>query len=726
MSIGHFSARAFAAAISRTVTRPGLRPPYSGSDLSAAPVIEDAPVTEDDWAAEDDWLIEGDWLIDGDIAETSKVSRRPAGVPGRFDNRTPEAWEDTVVPSIFASSAAASGAPLAISFAAADEIVRRFHERGGQPAISYGIVRDGVLVHAAGFGARSLGRPVLDGPVLDGPAPDERTVFRIASMSKSFTASAIMLLRDAGALSLDDPAATYAAELDGWVNGAADAGPLTIRHLLTMTAGFPTDDPWGDRQQGLPLDEFDALLARGVMFNWAPGTRFEYSNLGYSVLGRIVTAASGLPYDEFVRTRLLSPLGMSRTGFAAEEFPAADLATGYRRGLGGWEELPFDPYGAFAPMGGVFSCVADLAIWSAGFAAAFPPDGAPRRRRSSIIRWPPGRVRQMQLPQAVTGWRAPDRIPGGPPTAPSYYGFGLFVDEDPAFGRVVSHSGGYPGFGSNMRWHPATGLAVIALGNGTYSPMYALADLVLKALLAPSPSYHVALAPVSAASAPADTAPAVTAAAGPWPQTLAAADAVNRLLQDWDDATADALFTENVALDRPYRERLRDLALIRDRIGRVRRRSRSPGGVRHPGAAPLVAGRGAGHGRGDDPAQPAAAPARPVPHDRGTAGTGIGARPGAGNRHPVAERRRRRLARLAPGRTGGRRGPDRPAAADGGRLGRPGDPRGVPGRRRSRVGDRGTRRRARPGGSFPAGQRRDRGTAPGRCGGLAYGTVPVV
>ena len=468
------------------------------------------------------------------------------------------------MPSNFAPSATVSGAPLAISFAAADEIVRRFHERGGQPAISYGIVRDGVLVHAAGFGNRSLG----------GPAPDERTVFRIASMSKSFTASAIMLLRDAGALSLDDPAATYVPELDGWVNGAADAGPLTIRHLLTMTAGFPTDDPWGDRQQGLPLDEFDALLAHGVMFNWAPGTRFEYANLGYAILGRIVTAASGVPYDEFVRSRLLAPLGLSRTGFAAQEFPAADLATGYRRGPGGWEELPFDPYGAFAPMGGVFSCVTDLAVWSAGFAAAFPPDGA-----SDIdgVAHPlvAASRRQMQLPQAVTGWRAPDRIPGGPPAAPSYYGFGLFVDEDPAFGRVVSHSGGYPGFGSNMRWHPATRLAVIALGNGTYSPMYALADLLLRALLTRSTAYQVALAPVLAPSAPSApsaagpvvTGPVVSGAPGPWPQTLAAAEAVNRLLQDWDDATADALFSENVALDRPYQERLRDLALLRDRIG---------------------------------------------------------------------------------------------------------------------------------------------------------------
>jgi CubicO group peptidase (beta-lactamase class C family) len=441
------------------------------------------------------------------------------------------------VPSDFAPSAAAGVTPLAISFAAADEIVQRFHERGGQPAISYGIAVGGELVHAAGFGGRTLG----------GPAPGEQTVFRIASMSKSFTASAIMLLRDEGALRLDDQAAAYVPDLDGWAFGAADAAPVTIRHLLTMTAGFPTDDPWGDRQQGLPLEEFQALLAGGVSFNWAPGTRFEYSNLGYAVLGLVVAAASGVPYDEFVRTRLLAPLGMSRTGFTAEEFPAAELATGYRHGPDGWQELPFDPYGAFAPMGGVFSSVADLATWTAGFAAAFPPDGAPGAAHPVA----PASRRQMQLPQAVTGWRAPDRIPGGPPAAPSYYGFGLFVDEDPAFGRVVSHSGGYPGFGSNMRWHLPTGVSVIALGNGTYSPMYALADLVMRELLTPAASSQVALAP----------------GGGPWPQTLAAADAVNELLRDWHDATADALFTENVALDRPYSERLADLALIGERIG---------------------------------------------------------------------------------------------------------------------------------------------------------------
>ena len=434
-------------------------------------------------------------------------------------------------------------------FDRADEVVRRFHERGGQPAISYGVVANGTLVHAAGFGSRWL-----DGPVV-GKTPDERTVFRIASMSKSFTASAVLLLRDSGALALDDPAARYVPELAGWGDGTRDAGPVTVRQLLTMTAGFPTDDPWGDRQQGLPAAAFRGLLAGGVGFNWAPGSRFEYSNLGYAVLGLVIAAASGMPYDEFVRTRLLEPLGMSGTGFAAEEFPEGDLAHGYRRGAGGWEEVPFAPYGAFAPMGGVFSTVADLAGWAAGFAAAFPGGGpSPARHPLSAAS-----RRQMQLPQAVISQRAAGRIPGGPPVGPAFYGFGLFVDEDPALGRIVSHSGGDPGYGSNMRWHLASGTGVIALANGTYAGMWSMADTVLRTLLAAGGHRRTprpALGPAGAGLA-----------AGPWPETLAAADKVHALLLDWDDTAADAVFSENVALDRPYAERRADLALLRSRIG---------------------------------------------------------------------------------------------------------------------------------------------------------------
>ena len=436
-------------------------------------------------------------------------------------------------------------------FSEVDGRVSDYFSRGGQPAIAYGVVSGGRLVHSAGFGARVLG----------GAPPNADTVFRIASMSKSFTASAVLLLRDAGSLALDDPAATYVPELAGWTYGAADAAPVTIRQLLTMTAGFPTDDPWGDRQQGLPIQAFDELLARGVSFNWAPGTRFEYSNLGYAILGRVVTEASGVLFDEFIRTRLLAPLHLDRTGFEPAEFPAENLAAGYRRSLRGWEEVPFDPYGAFAPMGGVFSSVSDLARWVAGFAAAFPPDGGREGSRESDGGQPhplrPASRREMQLPQAVTGWRPPDRLPGGPPAPPAYYGFGLFADEDPALGRIVSHSGGYPGFGTNMRWHPATGIGVIALANGTYAPMTGLTALVLDALLPRSSAHQVALAPAERAAG----------AGAPWPATLAAAEAVNRLLLAWDDSTADALFTANVALDSPYRERRHALEAIRERIG---------------------------------------------------------------------------------------------------------------------------------------------------------------
>ena len=167
--------------------------------------------------------------------------------------------------------------------ARADELVADFQRSGGAPGVAYGLVAGRALVHTGGFGQRWLG----------GPAPDADTVFRIASMTKSFTAAAVLALRDDGTLRLDDPVAGLVPELRGMRQVSADAPEITVRQLLTMTAGFPTDDPWGDRQQGLPLAEFAELLRRGVRQAWAPGTCFEYSNLGYALLGRAVAAAAG-------------------------------------------------------------------------------------------------------------------------------------------------------------------------------------------------------------------------------------------------------------------------------------------------------------------------------------------------------------------------------------------------------------------------------------------------
>jgi CubicO group peptidase (beta-lactamase class C family) len=439
-----------------------------------------------------------------------------------------------------------------VDFADVDALAAGYQQRGGQPGLAYGIVAGGELVHAGGLGERYLG----------GPPPDAGTVFRIASMTKSFTASAILALRDDGALGLDDPAEDYVPELRGWPPVTPDSARVSIRHLLTMTAGFPTDDPWGDRQQGLPLDEFAKFLVAGVGFNWAPGTRFEYSNLGYAILGRVITAVTGVAYQDHLRDRLLRPLGMTRTGFEPAEFDVSALASGYRRGPGGWSEVAFDTCGAFAPMGGVFSCVRDLARWVSGFAGAFPPGdlqaGGPHPVRRATRR-------EMQLPQVLTGWDTWAGFPGDSAPALSAYGFGLFVEDHPAFGRVVSHSGGYPGFGSNMRWHPATGTGVIALGNGTYAAMLALATRILDTILArldpPAYGYGTALAPARTAE---------PRPAAPWPETVAARDAVSTLLQSWDEAEAARLFSPNVAQDAPFAERRRAIALIRERIGEFR------------------------------------------------------------------------------------------------------------------------------------------------------------
>ena len=423
-----------------------------------------------------------------------------------------------------------------VDFADTDTMAADFQRRGGQPGFAYGIVIDGELAHMAGFGEFCLG----------GPAPDADTVFRIASMTKSFTASAVLALRDDGALRLEDPAEVYVPELRGWPPVTRDSAPVSLRHLLTMTAGFPTDDPWGDRQQGLPLEEFAAFLAGGVSFARAPGIGFEYSNLGYAILGRVITAVTGAAYQDYVRDRLLLPLGMTRTGFEAAEFDTG-LAHGYRRAPDGWSQVAFEPCGAFAPMGGIFSCVRDLARWVDGFAAAFPSGDAGDPEARHPVR--PTTRREMQLAQVLTGWDKPGFPGEAGPMLLSAYGFGLFVGEHPIFGRVVSHSGGYPGFGSNMRWHPATRTGVVALGNGTYSAMQSLAARILPAVLERRQE---------AAQIP------------PWPQTVAARDAVGRLLRSWDDAEADRLLSPNVAQDAPFAERRKTIAVVRDRIGDFR------------------------------------------------------------------------------------------------------------------------------------------------------------
>ena len=418
-----------------------------------------------------------------------------------------------------------------------DEIAERTFAAWNVPGLVYGLVRDGSLVHSRGIGTLRVGEDAI---------PTTSSVFRIASMTKSFTAATVLLLRDEGRLGLDDEAARYVPELGSVQLPTRDSPPITIRHLLTMTAGFPTDDPWGDRQQGLDLAEFSRLLGGGLSFAWAPGTRFEYSNLGYGILGRLITNVAGREYRDVVRERLLEPLGMSSSGYLAEEIEPERLASGYVWRDGRFLDEPLDGYGALASMGGLFTTVDDLTRWVAGFQDAWPPrdDAEGDHPLSRASR------REMQQPMVPGDLRLSAAAADAMPDVESlHYGFGLFQVDDLRFGRIIGHGGGYPGFGTHMRWHPASGLGVIAFANGRYAPSSLLAKELLGVLL------HADAVPLRRTR--------------PNDATQAAREAVERLIDAWDDDVAGALFAMNVELDEPVESRKAVLDRIRERHGRL-------------------------------------------------------------------------------------------------------------------------------------------------------------
>jgi CubicO group peptidase (beta-lactamase class C family) len=421
-------------------------------------------------------------------------------------------------------SAASSSGTLDDTLERIDALADRTFAGWHVPGLAYGVIQGGQLIHTRGLGTLRLGEDAL---------PDAGSVFRIASMTKSFTAAMVLLLRDEGRLRLDDPIAEHVPGLASLRSPTTDSPPITIRHLLTMTAGLPTDDPWGDRQQGLDLGEFSKLLAGGLSFAWTPGTRFEYSNLGYGILGRLITNVAGAEYRDVVRQRLLAPLGMSSTGYLETEVPPERLARGYVWRDDGFLEEPMDGYGALASMGGIFTTVEDLSRWVSGFLDAVPPRDGPEGPHplSRATR------REMQQPMVPAD---PLRLTHASADAiseveSSHYGFGLFQIDDVRYGRIVGHGGGYPGFGSNMRWHPASGLGVIALGNARYAPSGLLSRAILTELLG------------------AEAVPVRRTRAGA--PTVRARAAVERLMARWDNPFAAETFAMNVELDEPLASR---------------------------------------------------------------------------------------------------------------------------------------------------------------------------
>ncbi len=382
---------------------------------------------------------------------------------------------------------------------------------GVAPSSVYAVVHDGQVLAWGGFADETVT-----------PLPTLDTAYRIASCTKSFTVAALLLLRDDGWLELDDPVDRYLAVR---TIGGRGAMP-TLGQLASMRGGFPTDDPWGDRQESLTAAQFDALSAQGFRLVHEPGTRYEYSNLGFALLGRVVERVSGRPYPEFVLERVVEPLGIAGLGYD-ETVAAEAVAAGFARFDDEWVRQPTSTPGAFSSIGGMFATPRALAAWMGWLAAAWNADDDLVGSLQASSR------REMQTPHTPIGARLD-------------YGLGLRVEQDARHGRIVSHSGGYPGYGANMRWHPESGVGLLVFENARYSGAVRPASAGLTAVL---------------------DSIAVPERLDLWPETRAAREVVERLLRDWQADAALAIFADNVELDEPLERRRSHVADLTAAVG---------------------------------------------------------------------------------------------------------------------------------------------------------------
>ena len=342
------------------------------------------------------------------------------------------------------------------TFPVIEKIFKEHAERNHYPAIAFGIEADGKLIYSGALGYTDVSKKI--------PATS-KSIFRIASMSKSFTAMAILKLRDAGKLNLDDPAYKYIPEMRTIKYLTSDAAPISIRNLLTHSAGFPEDNPWGDRQLADSDEELIKLIKEGVNFSNIPGITFEYSNLGFALLGNIVTRVSGKPYQQYISENILKPLGMTATFWEYSKVPPAQLAHGYRWINEQWREEELLHDGSYGAMGGMITSIEDFSHYMALHLSAWPPnddaDKAPIKKSS---------IREMHQPWRFNGLNPQFKFPNGRTCATaSAYGFGLAWVKDCENKTWIGHSGGLPGFGSNWRIFEEYGIGVVSFANLTYA-----------------------------------------------------------------------------------------------------------------------------------------------------------------------------------------------------------------------------------------------------------------
>jgi len=337
-----------------------------------------------------------------------------------------------------------------------DALFAKYQADAHIPGMVYGVVKDGKLAYVKGVGVQELH---------DKRAVTADSRFRIASMTKAFTALAILKLRDDGKLRLDDLAEAYVPEMKGWTYPTKDSPRIRIRDLLHHVGGLVTDDPWGDRQQVLSQADFTKMIAAGVPFSRIPQSQHEYSNYGYALLGRIIANVSGMAYTDYIQRTILTPLGMTSSGYDVTKTSEALYARGYRWENDAWAAEPEMIDGAFNAMGGLQVSANDYAKWVAFLLSAWPA-------RDDADAGPVKRATVREMAQGLNFVTVANRIGASGATAckqAAAYAMGWRVAQDCDLGLTLAHGGGYPGYGSHVMLMPDHGVGVFALSNRTYA-----------------------------------------------------------------------------------------------------------------------------------------------------------------------------------------------------------------------------------------------------------------
>ena len=260
--------------------------------------------------------------------------------------------------------------------ASLEAAVAAFVKEKHVPGVAAGVVLGDELAWDLGWGCADLAT---------GRRPDARTPHMIASLTKTFTGTAIMQLRDQGLLDLDDPVSRHIPELRP--NDAAGLGKVTIRRLLSHESGLMGEPPgadWGTGDYGTiaeTITRVDEIAAR-----IPPNTQCKYSNLGYQLLGEVVARIAGMPYVAYVQQRIFDPLGMTSTSFTPDAELASRCAVGYLPATFADDFRPAPILRNLSSEAGLWSTVEDLARWiGLQFrTAGGEPDGAQVLRGATL------------------------------------------------------------------------------------------------------------------------------------------------------------------------------------------------------------------------------------------------------------------------------------------------------------------------------------------------------